>query len=292
VKLGVKKNRIWELDFFRGISILLVVVDHAMYDFARVFDFWRDSGSAFLQFFNKYGTLYLDSDVRFFWRPAFLFVFFFTSGLCTAFSRNNFLRGARLVIVAAGISLVTYGCDKLFGTDVYAMFGVIHCIAAVILIYAAIDGLLRLIFKAISAATKKAPNKTAERIVHIVVFLSLGIAFAIINHFYNVPLADVSGSYEAIETDSKILGLFFYCENWWTADYFPLFPYISFFFLGAGFTRILYENKKSLFPSLDGVWHKVFTLPGRYSIFFYLGGQLLAIGLGGILSLAICGRFF
>lgn len=288
----VKRSRIWELDFFRGLSILLVVIDHAMYDFSGVFSFWASSGSKFLRFLNATGTAYLSSDVRFLWRPAFLFIFFFTSGLCTAFSRNNFLRGLRLCIVAAVISVSTYLADRLFGTSVYAMFGVIHCIATVILIYACVDFIIRLIPKIYSKIAKKEAKPQFERILHIVICLAIGVACCFINKKYNVSLHEVNGNFTAIDTDSKILGLFFYCDNWWTADYFPLFPFIAFFFLGAGFTRILYEKKRSLLPQLDGVWHKTFTVPGRYSIFFYLGGQVVAIGIGMILSLIICGRIF
>ncbi len=286
-----KRNRIWELDFFRGLSILLVVIDHAMYDFSRVFSYWEYSGNAILEFLNRMGTQYIDSDVRFFFRPAFLFIFFFTSGLCTAFSRNNFLRSARLVIVASGISVVTYLCDVLFDTRVYAMFGVIHCIATVVLSYSIVDLAIRGVSKLIEKISKK-NSPLIYRITHIAVCLSLGIVACVINSIYNVPLADVVKNNEAIDTSSKILGLFFYCENWWTADYFPLFPYIGFFFLGAGFTRLIYEKKKSLLSTLDGKWHLFFTLPGRYSIFFYLGGQVVTIGLGAIISLIICGRVF
>ena len=68
-------SRIWEVDFFRGISILLVIVDHAMYDFARVFTFWQN-GPAFLAFLNELGKLYLSGEVRYFWRPAFRVLFY------------------------------------------------------------------------------------------------------------------------------------------------------------------------------------------------------------------------
>lgn len=286
-----KRNRIWELDFFRGLSILLVVVDHAMYDFAKVFPFWGASGSSILMFLHRYGLLYLDSDIRLLWRPAFLFIFFFTSGLCTAFSRNNFLRGARLVVVASGISIVTYLADKFFGTDVYAMFGVIHCIATIVLIYATVSFAISLLVKLINKLTEK-ENKKLERIIHIALCLAIGIACLFINKAYNVSLADVSVDFATVETHSRILGLFFYCDNWWTADYFPLFPFIGFFFLGAGFTRILYEKKRTLLPFLDGKWHLAFTLPGRYSIFFYLGGQVLVVGLSAVISLIVCGKAF
>lgn len=293
MKMGLsKKNRIWELDFFRGLSILLVVVDHAMYDFGRAYAFWQTSASPFLRNLSNLGLQYLTSDVRFFWRPAFLFIFFFTSGLCTAFSRNNFFRGIRLVIVAASVSIITYYADSLFSTQVFALFGVLHCIAAVILIYALVSFLIRIITKLTAKIGKKPYNAKLERILHIVICLALGVAFCFINSAYNVSISEVTGDYSAIITDSKIMGLFFYCENWWTADYFPLFPYIAFFFLGAGVSRIVYEKKRSLLPVLDGVWHEPFTFPGRYSLIFYLAGQVVTIGLCALLSQIILGTPF
>ncbi len=284
-------SRIWEVDFFRGISILLVIVDHAMYDFARVFTFWQN-GPAFLAFLNELGKLYLSGEVRYFWRPAFLFVFFFTSGLCTAFSRNNALRGLRLAIVAAGISVVTYYADILLGTSVYAMFGVLHCLATIILIYALFDFLIRSGFFIAEKIRKKPVSEKAVRWTKVALCLALGVIFAVIHSLYNVPLTVVTSSnQQVIETESKILGLFFYCDNWFTADYFPLFPFISFFFFGAAFSRIFYNKKRTLLPALDSSWHYVCTLPGRYSIFFYLGGQIAVILIGGLISLAVFGRF-
>lgn len=286
------KPRIWELDFFRGLSILLVIVDHAMYDFGRTFVFWKSSGSEFLASLCRLGEQYLTGGVRFFWRPAFLFIFFFTSGLCTAFSRNNFFRGLRLAIVAFCVSIITYYAERLFTSRVFALFGVLHCLSAVILIYSLVSLILRGVTALSCKAAKKPYSKKLERILHISACLALGVAFCFINNAYNVPLAEVTGSYTAIETDSKILGLFFYCENWWTADYFPLFPYIAFFFLGAGCTRLVYEKKRSLLPCIDGLWHRPFTFAGRYSLIFYLAGQFLAILFCVTLSYAILGRAF
>ena len=280
----VKRSRIWELDFFRGLSILLVVIDHAMYDFSGVFSFWASSGSKFLRFLNATGTAYLSSDVRFLWRPAFLFIFFFTSGLCTAFSRNNFLRGLRLCIVAAVISVSTYLADRLFGTSVYAMFGVIHCIATVILIYACVDFIIRFIPKIYSKIAKKEAKPQFERILHIVICLAIGVACCFINKKYNVSLHEVNGNFTAIDTDSKILGLFFYCDNWWTADYFPLIPFVSFFFMGAIVGKTLYRDKKTKLPLLAGVWHTPITFVGRHSLVVYLGGQVFFILLGLLLT--------
>lgn len=284
MKKSTVKNRIWELDFLRGLSILLVVIDHAMYDISRIFPSWRNSGVGFLEWLNSLGSSYLVSDVRFLWRPAFLFIFFFTSGLCTAFSRNNFFRGLKLTIVAASVSIITYYAERVLETDAYAMFGVLHCLAVIILTYSAVEAIITGVVKITAAVSKKPYDKKLERILHIVLCLILGAVFLIINKFYNVPLSEVTTSYEAIETDSKILGLFFYCKNWWTADYFPLFPFIGFFFLGAGCTRIVYEKRRSLLPDLDGIWHQPFTFPGRHSLLFYLAGQVVFVLLCVILN--------
>ena len=76
--LSPKKNRIWELDFLRGFAIIMVFFDHAFYDYARIFSSWKDSGVQFLEWLNSLANSYLLSDVRAEWRPAFLFVFFYT----------------------------------------------------------------------------------------------------------------------------------------------------------------------------------------------------------------------
>lgn len=287
----MKKNRIWELDFLRGLSILLVVWDHAMYDFARVFD-WHNGSVEFLRYLSRLGESYFYGDLRFLWRPAFLFIFFCTSGLCTAFSRNNFIRGVRLLTVAAGVSLVTFVIDALFDAETYAMFGVLHCLAVIILSYSLVDLIIRGATKLIAVLTKKPYSHLIERIIRIGICLALGVAFCFINAKYNVSIADMTRSYTTIESDSKIIGLFFTHDLWWTADYFPLFPYIAFFYFGAALAGALYDKKKSLLAPLDGVWNAPFTFAGRHSLVVYLAGQVFAIGIGVILNLAFYGSVF
>lgn len=282
--LVIKKNRIWELDFFRGLAILLVLVDHTMYDFKYLYFSWATSGNAFLQSLHNYGNLYMASDIRFFWRPAFLFVFFATSGICTAFSKNNFIRGLKLACVAVGVSIFTYYVELFSGESAFILFGVLHCLALIILIYSVINLLIELASKGLAKLVKKQYNEKITKYVASFIYLALSVVFIIINNKYNVPLEDVHSTFATVQTDSKILGLFFFVQNWWYADYFPLFPFISFFFFGAGLSQILYPNKKSLLPWLDGNWNKVFTIPGRYSLIVYLSGQIIIIAVCSLLS--------
>ena len=280
----MKKNRIWELDFLRGFAIVMVTVDHAMYDFCCMFPAWRRSDT-FLKTLYELGRSYLYGDLRVFWRPAFLFLFFCVSGLCTAFSRNNFIRGARLFVVAALVSLVTYVVQTVAGVDCFILFGVLHCLALVTLAYAACDGLVRLVFKLVSK--KKTIQPIVRKIVKVVVMLLFTAAFFVINQKFNVRLNDVfvKGSVIGYENDWR--GLFFYEISWWTADYFPLFPYIAFFFLGAALAEVLYPKRKSLLPRLDGKWHYVFSVPGRFSLPIYLMGQVVVIGICYLLNLCL-----
>lgn len=279
-----QKSRIWELDFFRGLAILLVLVDHTMYDFTYVFTSWATSGSVFLQSLHNYGTLYMASDVRFFWRPAFLFIFFATSGICTAFSKNNFLRGVKLGVVAIAVSIITYYVEVISGETAFILFGVLHCLALIILIYSVISILIDLSSKGLAKLFKQSYNEKATKYIASFIYLVLASIFIIINNKYNVSLKEVHTSFATVDTDSKILGMLFFVQNWWYADYFPLFPFISFFFIGAGLSQLLYPNKKSLLPYLDGKWNKPFTIPGRYSLIVYLSGQVVILAVCWLLQ--------
>ena len=100
------KTRAWELDALRGLAILLVVWDHTMYAMGYIFysGGWEYSASEALMKLGEFALDYWGSDWRLFGWPVFVFIFFFVSGTCTAFSRNNFWRGLRLALVALAVT--------------------------------------------------------------------------------------------------------------------------------------------------------------------------------------------
>ena len=272
----MKKSRIWELDFLRGFAIVMVTFDHAMYDLAYIFSSWSHSEKPVLQAMTEFGRAYMTGETRFFWRPAFLFLFFCISGICTAFSHSNLIRGARLFSVSALVSIVTYFVQDKFGFECFILFGVLHCLALITLAYALFDLAYTFIFKMIEK--KKPVSPALKRWLKVGLLFALSVVFFLINRHYNVRLYDTFGTGATIEHNNDFRGLFFYEESWWTADYFPLFPYIAIFFFGASLSEVLYAKRKSLFPSLDGCWHYFFSVPGRLSLWVYLGGQLVALG--------------
>jgi uncharacterized membrane protein len=292
MELKNKKSRIWELDFLRGFAIIMVIIDHSLYDFSIAFSQWSTSGVAFLENISSIGRSYMFSDIRIFWRPAFLFLFFCTSGLCTAFSKNNLFRGLKLAFIAMLISFISYYSELLLGTNTFILFGVLHCMAFIIIFYSIVAFILQSLTKICYKIAKKEYTDKIYKYILSIACIILSIVFFAINNKYNVGLVDATGYFDTVDTDSKILGLFFYTKNWWTSDYFPVFPFICFFFLGAGLTNFLYNNKKSLFPQLDGCWHKPFSFAGRYSLFFYIGGQAAALLIGSLLNLIFLGSIY
>lgn len=101
-----KKERVWEIDFLRGLLILYMIFMHLMYD---------------LQYFYNMNINYeggiLDIS-RILFSPFFIIV----SGISTAFSRNSFKRGFVVFLVAIGLTCVTYVVDK----EMFIVFGILH----------------------------------------------------------------------------------------------------------------------------------------------------------------------
>ena len=284
-RLQKLKSRVWELDALRGLAILLVVWDHTMFDMGSAFYYqWINSGSDLLYGLATFARDYLNSELRVYGWPVFVFIFFLVSGMCTSFSKSNFLRGLKLAVVAIGISVVTYYGQEEFGLyGIFILFGVLHCMSVCILFYAIIELVLKLIFGKLKGYNYLRGG----------VMLALAVAFLVVNYTYNVTLVDVARDNLGIVATSEWTGLFFFVKGeWWTADYFPLFPFIGFFMLGAGLSAFLYPKKKSLLPKLNGKWNAFLTYPGRHSLFIYVVGQVVMLSLCALLTYVYTGTFY
>lgn len=266
----IKKKRAWELDFFRGIAILLVAWDHTMYDMAYFFGYtWRQSGIEGLEKAGYFALDYIQGGLRAFWQPVFVFIFFFVSGICTAFSKNNFLRGIKLAAVALLVTLATYILEYQIGMDgTLIIFGVLHCLASCILLFALIEFLVKLL------------NRKNNRFLRALVYAAFAIALFILDRKFNVRFTEANTYENVVQANWFGAGFFVYTQEVWlmTADYFPILPFFSFFMMGAAISPIVYPNKKSLLPFLDGKWHLPFTVPGRLSLIIYLAIQVVAVG--------------
>ncbi len=122
-----KKQRIWELDAFRGVCILAMVVLHFLYDLVQTYDLPALRSSRLFVFLMLWGGV----------------LFLLLSGICATLGSHPIRRG--LTVLAAGIlcTLVTYGMYR-FGfapKQMVIYFGVLHCLGTCMLLWPAFSRL-------------------------------------------------------------------------------------------------------------------------------------------------------
>jgi uncharacterized membrane protein len=115
------RPRIWEIDFLRGLSIILMVFYHLGYDLTEFCGIRRLLGIEI-----NLSSTFLEVAQYFF---AGLFIVL--CGISSTLSRNNVRRALRILVVAVIISIVTY----FYRSSEAIYFGILHCLGVCILIH-------------------------------------------------------------------------------------------------------------------------------------------------------------
>ena len=115
------KNRIWELDAFRGLFIIGMVVVHLIYDLQSFAGLPILQESVIYEFVARWGGV----------------LFFLISGICVTLGSHPVRRG--LIVLGCGIvvSAVTIGLYLVNFADVSIIiyFGVLHCLGSCMLLW-------------------------------------------------------------------------------------------------------------------------------------------------------------
>ncbi len=115
------KQRIWELDAFRGICILGVIAVHFVYDVTVLYRLVSWKIPAWFAFVQQWGGV------------AFLLL----SGICVTLGSRSVKRGS--VVFACGMlcTLVTWGMYRfgMAGKSIIIYFGVLHCLGVCMLLW-------------------------------------------------------------------------------------------------------------------------------------------------------------
>lgn len=274
-----KKNRIWEFDFLRGLAIILVAFDHSMITIQSWFgELYSSSGNGFLEMLYNFADIYVESSLRMFFWPVFVFIFFFISGACTRISKNNFKRGFKLLAVAGFVTWITYMAEIILAFEgAVILFGVLHCLAFCILIFA--------IFELVLTPIK---NKKIKGIIYCVI----GLALEIYCLAKGMGIYQISYDFKTLDNENLLIGLFLYTKQFAkiTSDYFPLLPYISYFFIGGGLANLLYRDKASIMPKLEQKVFGPIIYCGQKSLWIYIGVQGVALIVFGALALLFTGK--
>ena len=120
---ALPRQRIWEIDFLRGVAIILVVGYHLLFDLGEFVGTKR-----FLGFSTDLSSVAWTIAQHFF---AGLFVLL--SGTSSTLTRSNVRRGLRLLAVSLAVTAVTY----IFDPTSAIYFGILQCLAVSMLLYGA-----------------------------------------------------------------------------------------------------------------------------------------------------------
>lgn len=119
-----RRERIWEIDFLRGVSIVLVIGFHLLFDLGEFVGIRR-----FLGWSTNISSVSWQIAQHFF---AGLFVLL--SGTSSTLTRSNVRRGLRLLAVSFLVTAATY----IFDPTSFIIFGILQCLAVSMLIYGAL----------------------------------------------------------------------------------------------------------------------------------------------------------
>lgn len=248
-------KRIHEVDFIRGFLIALVLMDHLFCWLWQYNDTWWHSAMAAGHSYGFYKVMaetfefYWFSTARQVVRYIALFGFTFVSGVSCAFSKNNWIRAAQMIAFAGllfiGSNVLDVFLAEKFGNPLRIDFNVIAVLAWSTLFYCFTQA------------------KTWRSIV-------VGLLITLLIGWYLIPWLQEnapSNMYAPALVEPEAL----------QADWMPLFPFISFFFMGALFSYFIYAPTRQSIIKHKGNWERPFCFLGRHSLVFYVCHQAVLI---------------
>ena len=241
------RRRIHLLDEVRGFAILCMVFFHAFYTMAEVFGL--AIGQTLLTFFSPAV-------------PFFAGGFVLISGISCRLTRSNALRGAKLLGIALALTAVTWALEESAGfAGLTIRFGILHLLAVCMLLYALVGRFLdRLPFPAAAPlwAVLFAVTYPLEKGYLWLFGFKVALPAALANCPWLFPLGIVA-------------------PGFYSADYYPLLPWVFLFFLGANLGRWFAAGQ------LPAWFYKKHVPPfafcGRYTLWIYLAHQPVIYGL-------------
>lgn len=243
-------SRIGLIDEVRGFAILCMVVYHGFYDAVSIF------GADIPAF---------DHPVMNFIRDAFAFGFIFISGAASRFSRNNLKRGA----LCFGCGLAMTAVTALFAADQLIVFGILHCL-----------GICMMLFPLLSKLCDKVPVWIGAGILSVLFLLTFRVSNGYLGseQLFTIALPD------SWYSTGWLFWLGLPSAGFYSADYFPLLPWIFAFLLGGYFGRWLKNGNP---PEWIKKTHlRPLAFVGRHTLWIYLFHQpvlLLLFELAAIL---------
>lgn len=255
------QERFWEIDFLRGLAILMMIAYHFIFD---------------LSFFGIY-TFYNYSEMSWFYPRLIASIFIFLVGVSLYLSYTRaeisdiytkewdfFFKYLKRGLWIFSLGLIVTLATWIFIRADFIIFGILHFVGlAIILQYPFL--------------------KYSKRYKYL--NLIAGLIFIIIGVYLVSFTFDFTG----------LLWLGFIPQSFNTVDYFPLLPWLGVVSFGIFVGSILYRNYQRRFklPDLSGYLPiRTFTYLGRHSLIIYFIHQPILIGLFYFLGVINISFFF
>lgn len=237
-------RRIWLMDEIRGFAVFCMIFYHAFYSLSSFFH---------ISFAEKLLLFFMPIE------PFFAGIFIFISGISSQLSRSNFKRGAILLGIALGVSLVTF----FFDANAFIAFGILHFLSVCMLLFALLKPILNRISPVIG-------------ILGCILFylLTMQIKNKIFAFFILLP----DSLYEA----PFLFPFGIYNSEFFSADYFPLLPWVFVFFAGAFLGQYAAKGNFPAFTFVSRI--PFFSWMGRHALILYLVHQPIIFALTWLLT--------
>ena len=256
-----KRQRIWEVDFVRGLMILFVVWDHFMWDVRHVGA--GSYNSALFQWLYNLAADYYSGSLRTVTQPVFVTMFIFTSGVSCSFSKSNIMRALKMCAFAITFTLVTDVISSVMHVRLTIYFNVIHVVAFSVLIYSLLEWVLSL--------CKKNWQKNIFGVFFFALTMTALIVGSCANHmnvnWTNIIFGESEWRTATIKTIKS------------GADYLSFLPDFGWFLVGAVLGKAIYRERKSIFPSVNAKYVSPVTFCGRHSLWVYFISQIVMYGM-------------
>ena len=237
------EGRVGLIDEARGFAILCMVVYHGFYDLVYIFGV---------------DIPLFDSPLVNALQVIFAGLFIFISGSACAFSHSNFKRG----LLCFGLGMVMTAGTALFMPEELILFGILHMLGVCMMLYPPCGWLLH-----------KLPDWA-------------GIGLLVLLFWFTYPLMGGTVGFPPFWELSLPRGLYelgwlsplgFYGGGFFSADYFPLFPWLFLFLLGSYLGKFLKTGKG---PRLIYATHSRFlAAAGRNTLVIYVLHQPVVYGI-------------
>lgn len=110
-----KRNRVWEIDFLRGVALILMIIFHVVFDLRDLYNYPVEYSRGIFYYVGKASAI----------------LFMLVAGISSSFTRSNAKRGLRILALAMFITLATY----VFNPSLIIVFGILHFFGVSMILY-------------------------------------------------------------------------------------------------------------------------------------------------------------